>query len=111
MITIGALLAFFGFFSGYNASRKAVLRGDSRLELWLRRNASKAKISGVFLLVASLILVVTEKGLGAGSLMFVVVLMTIGSLVVILSPLRLLTLRSALLIFALSFLFEMSTFL
>lgn len=52
-----------------------------------------------------------EKGIGAGSLVFFVVLMTVGSLVVILSPLRLLTLRSALLVFALSFLFEMSNFL
>lgn len=103
MITTSALLAFFGFFAGYNSSRKAVLAGDSRLELWLRNNPSNAKISGLLLLLAAFILMAMNKGIGAGSFIFLVMLMVFGSLVILLSPLKIVTLKTATIAFAIAF--------
>ncbi|NUY80404.1 hypothetical protein HUK80_05815 [Flavobacterium sp. MAH-1] len=95
MMTIGALLAFFGFFSGYNSSRKAVLTGDSKLELWLRNNPSNAKTAGLLLLIAALLLLVMNRGIGAGTFVFFVMLIVFGSLIVLLSPLKIVTLKTA----------------
>ncbi len=108
MITIGAFLAFLGFLAPYNTSAKAILTGDSKLELWFRNNSSNAKIGGLLLLIASLLLVVMQKGIGAGTFMFFVILMTIASLIVLLSPLKILNLKTALIVFALLFLVEIS---
>ncbi|RZJ73371.1 hypothetical protein [Flavobacterium sp.] len=108
MITIGTFLAFLGFLAGYNTSAKAILTGDSKLELWFRSNSANAKTGGLLLLVASLMLVIMQKGIGAGSFMFFVILMTVASLVVLLSPLKILNLKTALIVFVFLFVVEMS---
>ncbi|MBD3581853.1 hypothetical protein [Flavobacterium selenitireducens] len=107
MITIGALLAFLGFFAGYNTSQKAVLTGDTKIELWLRSNAPNARIAGLLLLIAALLVLVTDKGIGAGTFVFFVMLMTFGSLIVLLSPLKIITLKTAGIAFALALAIEL----
>ena len=107
MITIGALLAFLGFFAGYNTSQKAVLTGNSKIEIWLRQNAPNSRAAGLLLLIAGLVVLVMSKGIGAGTFVFFVMLMTFGSLIVLLSPLRIVTLKTAAFAFALALAVEL----
>ncbi|RZJ68734.1 MAG: hypothetical protein EOO50_00720 [Flavobacterium sp.] len=102
MITAAAFLAFSGFFAGYNSSAKAVHVGHSRIENALRDNTSEAKKVAVGLLLLSLTLSILYSGIAAGTFLFFVFLMVSGSLIVLLSPLKIVTLRSALVVFVLS---------
>ena len=107
MITLGALLTFLGFFAVYNTSRKAVLSGNSKPELWLRANGSGAKLLASSSLIAALVLFASVKGICAGTLLFFVTLMLSGSLVVLLSPLRMIRFGTVTIVFALALLAEL----
>jgi len=107
MITLGALLAFLGFFAGYNTSRKAILVGNSSVEVWFRNNSLNARIAGLLLLIAALLVLTVNKGIGAGTFVFFVMLMTFGSLIVLLSPLKIVTIKSSAIAFAVAFAVEL----
>ncbi len=108
MVTLIAFLTFSGFYTAYYTSVKAALAGNSALENAIRNNPVVSRRTGLALLLAALILSVAYNGLGAGTFEFFVLLMTAASLIVLLAPLRIVTLRSALVVFAVSLLVEMS---
>lgn len=108
MVTLIAFLVFAGFYTCYYTSVKAVLIGHSGLEIAIRKNTTLAKRIGGILLLAGLSSAVFYDGIGAGTLQFFIMLMASGSLVILLSPLKILTLRSASIAFAIGFLIEIS---
>lgn len=79
-----ALIA--GFYALYNTSKKAVLQKD-RVSVWLQANRGVSKSLGIFCLLISFVLLVIEQGIGTGILTGFILLMTVGSLIIILSPL------------------------
>ncbi|MEM9143996.1 MAG: hypothetical protein AAGA86_13485 [Bacteroidota bacterium] len=78
----------------------------SRLEQWCAKNAMTGRVLGLFLLVLSAGLTLARFGPGAGFLVFIISLMTLGSLIILVRPLRILNGISLLGIFALVFLAE-----
>lgn len=80
------LVLIAGFYALYNTSEKAVLQKD-RVSVWLQRNRSISKVIGILFLLVSFALLVAEQGIGAGILTGFILLMTVGCLIIILSPL------------------------
>ncbi|MEH6657339.1 DUF3325 family protein [Leeuwenhoekiella marinoflava] len=88
MITIASSLALLGFYMVYSTSKRAKLALEYKLQKWAKENEHIGKFLGIGLLLISLICSITALGIGAGVFSFLVIVMTSGSLVVLLSPLR-----------------------
>jgi len=108
MMTAITFLVFFGFYCCYFASAKAVLPQHSALEIWLKQQRKVSKILGTLLLIASLIFHIAILGVATGTFSFVISLMVSGSMIVLLAPLKIVTFRSAVVIFVLALVFEIS---
>lgn len=106
MITIASLLVFISFYMFYYTSKRAVLSYDYGIEKWMNNNPKETKISGLVLLLCSYSLWLISKSLGSGTLFFFIQLMTIGSLIVILSPLKVLNSKIVAILFVLAGLLE-----
>ncbi|MGQ7946838.1 hypothetical protein [Flavobacterium sp. WC2509] len=99
MITIANSILFFAFYTLYYTSKRVPLTYNLGFEKWLQRNPNSTKIIGISLLVTSYLLWVFITAFGVGTLLFVIALMTIGSLIVILKPLQIIPLKTILLLF------------
>lgn len=82
------LLVFLGFYSLYSTSKRAKLN-NTKIDLWLQDHTKISKLSGALFLIAAFGLSVILYGIGAGIFVALILLMTIGSLIVALSPLLL----------------------
>ncbi|MBD8490702.1 hypothetical protein IFO69_18260 [Echinicola sp. CAU 1574] len=107
MITLAALLTFLGFFCFYNTSKRLKLSQSLGLEVWLQQNANKAKWIGGILLIVALLICLVAAGFAAGIFSFFILLMTAGSLIVILSPLKFINYKVLSVVFVLSLIFEL----
>ncbi|UGU15550.1 hypothetical protein LS482_17945 [Sinomicrobium kalidii] len=106
MTTLITVITFLGFYALYHTSKRALLFRSFKVEQWMQANRKRAGAGGLSLLAAALVLSVVHYGFGAGIFAFFVILMTLGSLVVILAPLRFVGYRALLLIVALAITFE-----
>lgn len=97
MTTLILLLTFAGFYALYNTSTRAEL-SQSRFDVWLR-GQSLLKPAGIILLLGALVLTIVYKGLAAGILYWLVILTTIGSLIIVLCPLKIMNYKAVALIF------------
>lgn len=88
MITIASLIVFLAFYTLYYTSKRAVLSYDIGFEKWMQKNPKQTKITGVFLLLSAYFLWLYTQSFGCGTLMFFIQLMTIGSLIILLTPLK-----------------------
>ena len=88
MFTTLILLVSMAFYVWYNTSQKAILSRNNALACWAQDNARGAKIVAAFVLFLSLGLSMTFYGLASGIFGFTVILMTIASCIVVLSPLQ-----------------------
>ena len=88
MMTLIIALSFLGFYSLYNGSQKADLRQSLLVEIWLQDKPVIAKAVGLSLNFVALITSMWAYGAGSGIFLFFVVLMTVGSLVVLIAPLK-----------------------
>lgn len=88
MITIASLIVFLAFYTLYYTSKRAVLSYDFGFEKWMKNNPKQTKIAGLGLLLIAYASWLYTKSLGCGTLMFLIQLMTIGSLIIILAPLK-----------------------
>ena len=88
MITIASLIVFLAFYTLYYTSKRAVLSYDLGFEKWMQKNPKQTKITGVFLLLSAYFLWLYTQSFGCGTLMFFIQLMTIGSLIILLTPLK-----------------------
>ena len=97
MITIASLIVFLAFYTLYYTSKRAVLSYDLGFEKWMQKNPKQTKITGLVLLLLAYSFWLFSQSLCCGTLMFFIQLMTIGSLIVLLTPLKKIS-RSTLLI-------------
>ncbi|WP_281638107.1 hypothetical protein [Flavobacterium marginilacus] len=88
MITIAICVLFLAFYTLYYTSKRASLTYTFSFEKWMRNHPASTKIIGITLLLVAYILWIATFGLGSGTLFFFIALMTIGSLIVILKPLK-----------------------
>ncbi|KAF2339506.1 hypothetical protein [Flavobacterium tistrianum] len=88
MITIASLIVFLAFYTLYYTSKRAVLSYDLGFEKWMQRNPKQTKIVGLTLLLSAYAMWLFTQSLGCGTLMFFIQLMTVGSLIIILTPLK-----------------------
>ena len=88
MITMASLIVFLAFYTLYYTSKKAVLSYDSGFEKWMQKNPKQTKIIGLSLLLSAYGFWLFTQSLGCGTLMFFIQLMVIGSLIVLLAPLK-----------------------
>ncbi len=89
MISIAILLVIIGFYLLYSTSKKM----DAPILLGFENRLVKYKLAsklvGLILLILSCILTINVFGFGAGIFLFLINLMTVASLIVLLSPLKL----------------------
>ncbi|WP_276379006.1 hypothetical protein [Flavobacterium sp. H4147] len=88
MITIASLIVFLAFYTLYYTSKRAALSYDLGFEKWMQKNPKQTKITGLILLLTAYMMWLFTQSIGCGTLMFFIQLMTIGSLIIILTPLK-----------------------
>lgn len=88
MITIASLIVFLAFYTLYYTSKRAVLSYDLGFEKWMQKNPKQTKITGLALLVTAYAIWLITQSFCCGTLMFFIQLMTVGSLIIILTPLK-----------------------
>jgi hypothetical protein len=106
MITIATLIVFLAFYTLYYTSKRAVLSYDLGFEKWMQRNPKQTKITGLTLLLLAYSLWLFTQSLCCGTLMFFIQLMAIGSLIIILMPLKRVSSKIILLLFVIAALVE-----
>ncbi|MGS2760706.1 hypothetical protein [Sinomicrobium sp. M5D2P9] len=106
MTTLVVAITFFGFYALYNTSKRAILSHSLKIERWMQAHGKESKAGGLSLLFVALVLSVLHYGTAAGIFAFFVILMTLGSLIVIVAPLRFLRYQALILILLLSITFE-----
>jgi hypothetical protein len=94
----------------YQTSKKAVLQRDGYLGYWAGQHGKASQYIGVGLLVISFVAMGFLHGLGAGILTQFIVLMTVGSLIVCVSPLKVVDYRGLSIIFLGCLLLEITLF-
>ena len=103
MITLISSLSLLGFYMFYSTSKRAPLTHKFRFQKWLNNNVKISKYIATCIFLISLIFCIFFLGLGAGIFSFIVILMTVGSLVVLIMPLRFINLSTVLILTILSF--------
>lgn len=88
MLTSSLASCYLGFYFFYSTSKRAVLKPKNKLQLWIATHTQHAKIVGSLLLCISFFLCCLYLGFSAGTYSFLVIFMTIASLIIILEPLR-----------------------
>ena len=88
MITIASLIVFLAFYTLYYTSKRATLSYDLGFEKWMKSNPKPTKLLGLGLLLLAYTLWLFTQSLCCGTFMFFIQLMTIGSLIIILAPLK-----------------------
>ncbi|QKX05924.1 hypothetical protein HN014_13750 [Aquimarina sp. TRL1] len=107
MISITVLLMLSGFFFLYNTSKRAVLELPVKVETWFQGNDAIAKCIGITLLLASLIGLTANLGVGAGVFIAFLIFMMLGSLVILLAPLHVITYKRIAISFCVFLLLEL----
>ncbi|MBO0343512.1 MAG: hypothetical protein ACTHOM_08845 [Allomuricauda sp.] len=93
MVTLISLLTFIAFYLLYGTSKKMASVGVFGLEKWTGEHKKSAQLASLALMILSLGLSCFYWGLGSGTFSFLILLMTVASLVILLAPLRLLNYR------------------
>ncbi|MFW0737535.1 MULTISPECIES: hypothetical protein [unclassified Flavobacterium] len=106
MITIASLIVFLAFYTLYYTSKRAALSYDLGFEKWMKSNPKPTKILGLGLLLLAYALWLFTQSLCCGTFMFFIQLMTIGSLIIILAPLKKISRYAILAFFILAALLE-----
>lgn len=97
MVTLAVSLTFIGFFLAYNTSKRAILVNGPVLR-WARKNPRNTNITGILLLLIGLVFTVYTLGWTAGIFSYLVVLMTLASLTVLVSPLHFFSLKGTVIV-------------
>lgn len=107
MITIASCILFLGFYTSYYTSKRVPLSYNLGFEKWMQKNQIQTKIIGLSLFFTAYLLCIYSRALGSGSLLFFIELMTIGSLIIILKPLNIISNKTILLLFIIMGIIEM----
>jgi hypothetical protein len=108
MISILILIIIFGCFFLYNTSKKAILQKHSFIDKWLQENNTKTKYLGIFILFITLILSVVSFGFTSGILFWIFTVTLSLSLILVLYPLKIFSIKKITILFAISLLIELT---
>ncbi|PKB44020.1 hypothetical protein AX016_2231 [Cellulophaga sp. RHA19] len=92
----------------YSTSKRAVITKQFKLLFWLHNKPKSVKIAAIVLFLYSFFLAVYAFGLGAGLIIFTIILMLSWSLIVLLAPLKIVNYKLLTLLFLVAFLLEKS---
>lgn len=106
MISVVSFLIFIGFYALYYTSQKTYVSYDRAFEQWIKKNTRPTKYVGLVLLLSAFFILLLEKALGSGALTYCILLMTIGSLIIIISPLKIIKPAFVILLFTIAALIE-----
>lgn len=106
MITLISLNIFLGFYVLYNTSRKATLETNLQPERWIQQNRKPSRLIGLSILAITYSFLISIKAVGASTLIYFIQIMVIGSLIVILAPLKIINYKLVLGAFFLTLLLE-----
>ncbi|MFT7899810.1 hypothetical protein VBY74_07485 [Tenacibaculum ascidiaceicola] len=106
MKTITFLFIFIGCYALYNTSEKAYLSDTFTLQKWFQSNRFFTKITGVILLLIGLFLSIAFFGLSAGIITWIVATSLFLSLIILITPLRVINHVSLTVLCMLTFLIE-----
>ncbi|MES2240238.1 MAG: hypothetical protein V4497_08280 [Bacteroidota bacterium] len=106
MISLVSLVVFVAFFFLYNTSKRAALSSNFQVERWIQQRQKPSRFIGLGILAVAYCLILSSKSIGASSLIFIIQIMTIGSLVVILAPLKIINYKFVLGMLILASFFE-----
>lgn len=106
MISLVSLIVFLAFYVLYNTSKKAALSGNLQIERWIQQNTKSSRWLGLGILITAYSFLIAIKAIGAATLIFLIQIMTIGSLVVILAPLKIINYKLILGMLFLALFFE-----
>lgn len=108
MLTTSIFLIFIGFYFLYITSKRTDYSSELAVYKWGHTNTSQSKYLGVLFIILGLLLDIFLLGWGSGIFSFFVVLMTLASLIVLISPIRFFSLKSIVVIGILALLLEIS---
>ncbi|GFD99227.1 hypothetical protein KUL156_18200 [Alteromonas sp. KUL156] len=107
MKTVTLFLILIGCYALYSTSEKALLIKNTRLQKWFHNNKRNTKIIGTITLLISLLLSITFFGLSAGIITWIVAASLFLSLIVLITPLRVINYAFLTALFMLTFLIEL----
>ncbi len=107
MKTVTFLFIFLGCYSLYNSSEKTFLTKNTLLQKWLQNNKRNANIIGVITLLVGLLLSINFLGLSAGIITWTVAASLFLSLIILITPLKVINYVSFTVLFTLTFLTEL----
>ncbi|TYP98144.1 hypothetical protein C7447_103314 [Tenacibaculum adriaticum] len=110
MISTILLVLFLGFYVLYSTSKKVTIDPHFRIENIIQQNTKTAKLIGLVFLLITLYLMIQILGVASGTLIFFIALMTIGSIIILLAPLKYITYKNLALFFVLSICIEFLLF-
>jgi hypothetical protein len=110
MVSLLALFVFIGFYFWYAGSERVKPDGVLGVESLIRKHSYIGKTVGTAFLILSCSLSVLYLGFGAGIFTFFILLMTLGSLIILLAPLGLLNYKTLLPVLALMLFVEIILF-
>lgn len=110
MTTILSFITFIGFFLAYNTSKKAKLKRSLYIEKGAQDHPKQAKVIGLGLLLLVLVGCVFYWGVTSGIFGFLILIMTVGSLVIVLGPIPMIRYKLVGVLFIISLFIELIFF-
>ena len=106
MVTLISLLTFVAFYLLYSTSKKMAAASELGAEKWIGEHKKASQLASLALMILSLGLSCFYWGIGSGTFTYIILLMTVASLIILLAPLRLMNYRFLGILFLCSILFE-----
>lgn len=86
MIVLISILIFLGFYAFYSTSKRAKLN-NTKVDIWLQNSPKVANAIGWGCIIGGFYVLIHHLGIGAGIFTAIIILMTVGSLIIVVSPL------------------------
>lgn len=98
MISSVIIILTLAFYLFYNTSERSVKNHVLGFEEWVQEKKGLAKITGLCMFTIAYLILSHFFGLGTGSLLFFIILMTLGSMIIVLTPLKMVNYKNLLLV-------------
>lgn len=98
MISLVIIILTVAFYIFYNTSEKSVKNRVLGFEKWVQKKKRWARITGLAMFTIAYLILSLYSGFGAGSLLFFIILMTFGSLIIVLTPLKMINYKNLLIV-------------
>lgn len=98
MISSVIIILTLAFYFFYNTSERSVKSHVLGFEKWIQKKKGLAKTTGMVMLIIAYLILLFYYGIGTGTLLFFIILMTFGSLIILLTPLKMINYKNLLLV-------------